>query len=331
MLVVLRDADGGRDLGGRRFERAEPPVVVVEAGDLEALRARADVERVIESPGASPLATRAVREADHVVDVGGARLGGEQIVVIAGPCSVESRAQVIEVAHDVARGGARALRGGAFKPRTSPYSFQGLGEAGLALLAEAGREAGLPVVTEVMDARDVELVARHAACLQVGARNMQNFALLKALGGAGKPVLLKRGFGCTTRELLASAEHILAAGNPDVILCERGIRTFEGSTRFTFDVSAIAWLRERSRLPVIADPSHAAGDAALVPALARSAIAAGADGLLVEVHAAPERARSDGDQALTPLEFTRMMSGLAPLARAVGRRLDAREELRRTS
>ena len=329
-LAILSGPDAARDVDGQRFERATPPILLTDV-DAEVLTARDDVVRVIDPMPAAPLATRAVTETDHLVRLADIEVGGDELVVIAGPCSVESAAQVAEAAHDVARAGARALRGGAFKPRTSPYAFQGLGADGLPLLAEAGRAAGLPVVTEVLDVADIEAVAKHADCLQIGARNMQNTALLRALGTAGKPVLLKRGFGCTVDELLHAAEYVLAAGNPDVILCERGVRTFEPSTRFMLDVGAIALLKARSRLPVIADPSHPAGDASLVPALAKAAVAAGADGLLVEVHPAPAHARSDGDQALTPLDFKRLMDALDPVARAVGRTLRRRDELRQTS
>jgi 3-deoxy-7-phosphoheptulonate synthase len=234
-----------------------------------------------------------------IVDVAGVRVGGDEFVLVAGPCSVESHAQVDLVARAVAAGGGRILRGGAFKPRTSPYAFQGLGERGLALLHEAARAHGLAVVTEVMDAEQLDLCARYADLLQVGARNMQNFALLAALGRQERPVLLKRGLSASIDELLWAAEYLLARGNDQVILCERGIRTFETSTRSTLDLSAVPVLRERTHLPVIVDPSHAAGDRRYVPALARAAKAVGADGIMVEIHPEPERALSDGPQALT--------------------------------
>ena len=249
------------------------------------------------------------------------RIGGRELVVIAGPCSVESREQLGAVAKSVAGSGARMLRGGAFKPRSSPYSFQGLGEEGLELLAEAREATGLPVVTEVVSSEDVGLVARYADMLQIGARNMQNFRLLSEVGAQPRPVLLKRGMMSTVEELLLAAEYVVAAGNPRVVLCERGIRTFEKATRNTLDVSAVPVLKERSHLPVIVDPSHAAGRRELVPSLARAAVAAGADGLMVEVHPDPERALSDGRQSLTLDGFGEMMEQLRKVAGAVGRPL----------
>uniref|UniRef100_A0A7J3ZIS4 3-deoxy-7-phosphoheptulonate synthase n=1 Tax=Fervidicoccus fontis TaxID=683846 RepID=A0A7J3ZIS4_9CREN len=235
---------------------------------------------------------------------------GERPVVIAGPCAVESRDQIVEIALAVKRAGAHMLRGGVFKPRTSPYSFQGVGEKGLAWLREAGDIARLPVVTEVLDPRMVSLVAEYADVLQVGARNMQNFPLLKEVGRIDKPVILKRGFGATIDELLYSAEYILLEGNEKIILCERGIRTFETKTRFTLDVAAIPILKEISHLPVIADPSHPAGKRSLVPPLAKAALAAGADGLLIEVHVDPSKALSDGPQSLMLEDFERLMGEL---------------------
>jgi 3-deoxy-7-phosphoheptulonate synthase len=268
------------------------------------------------------LASRAFQPEPSVVRLAhGVELGGAELVVMAGPCAVESEAQVLATARAVAAAGARVLRGGAFKPRTSPYSFQGLGAEGLELLAAAGRAAGLPVVTEVVAPEDVPLVARHADVLQVGARNMQNFRLLEALGAAGRPVLLKRGLVATLEELLLAAEYVLAAGNPEVILCERGIRTFARETRNTLDLAAIPLLKERSHLPVIADPSHGTGLRALVPPLAKAALAAGADGLIVEVHPDPDTALSDGPQSLTFEGFARLMAELRTLAPALGRRL----------
>ena len=258
-----------------------------------------------------------VRIGDDVV------IGDEALTIIAGPCSVEGREMLHTVATSVARAGARALRGGAFKPRTSPYAFQGLGVDALKMLAEVRRETGLPVVTEVMDTRQVDIVAEHADVLQVGARNMQNFALLAEVGRTHRPVLLKRGLSATVQELLMAAEYVLAAGNPNVVLCERGIRTFETATRFTFDVAAIPVLKEETHLPVIVDPSHAAGRAALVAPLAAAALAVGADGLIVEVHPAPEQARSDGDQSLSLPAFDALMRHLAPVAAAAGRRFDS--------
>jgi 3-deoxy-7-phosphoheptulonate synthase len=247
-----------------------------------------------------------------VVRAGGVEIGGAEFVTMAGPCSVETERQLMETAERVARAGARVLRGGAFKPRSSPYAFQGLGVEGLKLLAAARAATGLAIVTEVMAAADAPLVAEYADILQIGSRSMENYALLEAAAHTGRPVLLKRGMVATVADLLVSAQCVVSHGNPNVILCERGIRTFETSTRNTFDVGAIVVLKEVSRLPVIADPSHAAGRRSLVPALARSAVAAGADGLIVEVHPHPEKAWSDGEQSLTFAEYDAMMADLAP-------------------
>jgi 3-deoxy-7-phosphoheptulonate synthase len=247
--------------------------------------------------------------------------GGVRVPVVAGPCAVESWEQLEAVAHAAKAAGAGALRGGAFKPRSSPYTFQGLGEEGLALLARARELTGLPVVTEVMSPGAVGLVAEYADCLQIGARNMQNFELLRAAGKAGKPVLLKRALSGTIEELLMAAEYVLAAGNPDVILCERGIRTFERATRNTLDLSAVPVLKELTHLPVLVDPSHGTGKRSLVPAMALAAVAAGADGLLLEVHPDPDRARSDGPQSLTLEGLQALVPRLAAVARAVGREL----------
>jgi 3-deoxy-7-phosphoheptulonate synthase len=266
-----------------------------------------------------PQVSRDHQEGDSLVDVLRVTVGGPEVVVIAGPCAVESATQLSTVARGVADGGARILRGGAFKPRTSPYSFQGLGEEGLYLLAAAREESGLPVVTEVVAPEDVELVAAHADMLQIGARNMQNFRLLSEAGAQPLPVLLKRGISSSIEELLLAAEYVVSAGNPRVILCERGIRTFETATRNTFDVSAVPVLKEKTHLPVIVDPSHAAGARALVPPLAAAGVAAGADWVLVEVHDDPETALSDGPQSLTIPGFTAMMSQLKGVAAAVGR------------
>jgi 3-deoxy-7-phosphoheptulonate synthase len=265
--------------------------------------------------GSGPRATRPVRVSDNVM------IGGAAITVIAGPCSVESAEMIANVATRVKSLGAVMLRGGAFKPRTSPYSFSGLGPAALGFLHAARAESDLPVVTEVMDTRQVELVARTADMLQIGARNMQNFSLLEEVGRCGRPVLLKRGLSATITELLLAAEHVMAAGNSDVVLCERGIRTFETSTRSTLDVSAIPVLKEETHLPVIVDPSHAGGLARLVIPLALASIAAGADGIMVEVHPDPEAALSDGAQSLTLEMFGELMRAAAPVARAVGRTL----------
>jgi len=260
-------------------------------------------------------ATRPVRVTDTVT------IGGAAITVIAGPCSVENADMIVDIANRVKSLGAVMLRGGAFKPRTSPYSFNGLGAEALGFLEAARAESTLPVVTEVMDTRQVELVARSADMLQVGARNMQNFSLLEEVGRSGRPVLLKRGLSATITELLLAAEHVMAAGNSNVVLCERGIRTFESSTRSTLDVSAIPVLKEETHLPVIVDPSHAGGRARLVIPLALASIAAGADGIMVEVHPDPEAALSDGDQSLTLEMFAELMRAASPVAHAVGRTL----------
>lgn len=260
----------------------------------------------------SPDTLKSTPDQQTVVCAGEIAMGGGDFVTMAGPCSVETEHQLMEVAEHVARCGARVLRGGAFKPRSSPYAFQGLGLEGLKLLAAARAATGLAIVTEVMAAADAPLVAEYADILQIGSRSMENYALLEAAAHTGRPILLKRGMVATVADLLRSAQCILSHGNPNVILCERGIRTFETATRNTFDVGAIVVLREVSHLPVIADPSHAAGRRSLVPGLARSAVAAGADGLIVEVHPRPEEAWSDGEQSLTFDEFASMMGDLAP-------------------
>jgi 3-deoxy-7-phosphoheptulonate synthase len=249
-----------------------------------------------------------------VVDVSGVRVGAEMFAVMAGPCSVESEPQLMEVAEAVAKAGGHMLRGGAFKPRTSPYSFRGLGEEGLKLLALARERFGLPVVTEVMNIDDVPVVSEYADMLQIGARNMQNYGLLEAVGAAHRPILLKRGMSSTIEEWLLAAEYILAQGNPDVVLCERGIRTFETYTRFTIDLSAVPLVRELTHLPVIVDPSQGTGKWTLVPPMAAAALAAGADGVIVEVHPHPEHALSDGAQSLTPRNFATMMERLRLIA-----------------
>ena len=268
------------------------------------------------------LASREFAAAPTQVRVGdgiGATIGGRDLAIIAGPCSVEGKEMLSETARAVRASGARFLRGGAFKPRTSPYSFQGLGATALKILAEVRKETGLPVVTEVMDPRQVELVAEHADMLQIGARNMQNFSLLSEVGRVQRPVLLKRGLSATVNELLMAAEYVMAQGNRDVVLCERGIRTYETATRNTLDIAAIPVLKRETHLPVIVDPSHAGGRSDLVAPLAFAAIAAGADGLIVEVHPNPEQARSDGDQSLNPAEFAEMMQTLRLFANAAGR------------
>lgn len=265
------------------------------------------------------LAAREFRPKDTVVQVRDVRIGGGSCVVIAGPCAVESEEQIMATARAVRAAGATMLRGGAFKPRSSPYTFRGLGETALQLMAQAREETGLGIVTEVMTPTDVELVARYADMLQVGARNMQNYQLLEEVGRSGMPVLLKRGMAATIEEWLLSAEYVMAQGNPNVILCERGIRTFETATRNTMDLNAVALAKRRTHLPVIADPSHGTGKWYLVPPLALASIAAGADGLIVEVHPDPDRARSDGGQSLTFENFAAMMPQLRAVAAALGR------------
>ena len=267
------------------------------------------------------LASRDFHPQDTLVPVNGMAIGGRQLVVMAGPCSVESRDQLLETAQAVKEAGAHVLRGGVFKPRTSPYSFQGLREEGLRLLSEVREETGLPVITEVMDPQQVPLVTTYADILQIGARNMQNYTLLHAVGEAQRPVLLKRGMMSTIEELLMAAEYILTHGNDRVMLCERGIRTFEKYTRNTLDISAVPLLKQVSHLPVIVDPSHGTGKWELVEPMSRAAVAAGADGLLVEVHPHPAEALSDGVQSLKPARFAALMRSLRPVAEAVGRTL----------
>ncbi|HEX5033319.1 MAG TPA: 3-deoxy-7-phosphoheptulonate synthase [bacterium] len=289
--------------------------------DLMVLQTHAGVEAVIPISKPYKLAGRELHPKPTAVKVGSLKIGPGGFAVMAGPCSVESEAQIVKTAKSVKAAGAQILRGGAYKPRTSPYDFQGLAEEGLRLLEIAKAETGLPLVTEVMSQRDVERVERSADILQVGARNVQNFALLKELGQAKKPVLLKRGMSTTIKEWLMSAEYILSEGNRDVILCERGIRTFETATRNTLDLSAVPVLREQTHLPVIIDPSHGTGVRDYVPPMAMAAAAVGADGLMVEVHPTPETALSDGAQSLTLEMFSEMMAKLKPLIELVGRKL----------
>jgi 3-deoxy-7-phosphoheptulonate synthase len=265
------------------------------------------------------LVSREMRPQDTIVDVRGIKVGGGSCVVIGGPCAVESEEQILDTARAVREAGAHMLRGGAFKPRSSPYTFRGMGEDALKLLARAREETGLPIVTEVMTPGDVDLVTRYADVLQVGARNMQNYQLLEEVGRTGMPVLLKRGLSATIEEWLLSAEYVVAQGNPNVILCERGIRTFETATRNTMDLNAVAVAKRRTHLPVLADPSHGTGKWYLVPPLALAAIAAGADGLIVEVHPDPDRARSDGAQSLNYENFGALMPRVAAVAAALGR------------
>lgn len=270
------------------------------------------------------LAGRELRHEPTVADIGGVRIGGPEITVIAGPCAIESEESFIETAKKVREAGASILRGGAFKPRSSPYSFQGLEEEGLKIMARAREATGMKIVTEVVDTRDVEMVASYVDMIQIGARNMQNFRLLHEVGLTSKPVLLKRGLAATIEEWLMAAEYIMAAGNEDIILCERGIRTYETSTRNTIDISAIPVIKELSHLPIIVDPSHAAGSWKYVGALSKGAIAAGADGLIIEVHIDPPNALSDGPQSLRPGKFAQLMDEFRPVAEAVGRSMGAR-------
>jgi len=279
------------------------------------------VEKVVPILKPYKLVSREFQNNDTVIDVNGLKIGGKKIHVMAGPCSVESREQVLAAAVPVKEAGATFLRGGAFKPRTSPYTFQGLGEEGLGHLAHARELTGLPVITEVLDPRDLELVYRYTDILQIGARNMQNFKLLTEVGKLNKPVLLKRGLSATVQELLLSAEYIAAEGNQKIILCERGIRTYETETRNTLDLSAIPLLKQSSHLPVFVDPSHATGRWDLVAPMALAGIAAGADGLLIEVHSNPEVALSDGPQSLKPQKFAALMNDLKKVAKAIGREI----------
>ncbi len=306
--------------------RGTKRIVIGAVGDrlpveLAGLESMPGVEKVLRIMRPYKLVSREVQEADTVIKIGGMGVGGNQLTVIAGPCAVESKEQLLAAALAVRRSGANVLRGGAYKPRTSPYSFQGLEEEGLRLLAEVGAQTGLATVTEVIDEESLTAAARYVDILQIGARNMQNFRLLRLAGESGKPILLKRGLSATVEEWLMAAEYIVSSGNGDVILCERGIRTFEDSTRNTLDLSAVALAKQLTHLPVIVDPSHATGKRELVSAMSRAAVAAGADGLIIEVHPDPVAALCDGPQSLDPGEFDDLMGGLRPLAAAVGREL----------
>lgn len=319
-LVVARLVGMGMDV--HRSTGATRTVLGVvgqtrpDPGLIQMLDGVHDVVRISEP---YKLASRTFKPENTVITVGDVRIGGDEVIVMAGPCSAESETQVRATAAAVRRAGAKVFRGGAFKPRSSPYSFQGLGEEGLRLLRDASRAEGLVLVSEVMDVSQIPLVGEYCDIFQVGARNMQNYTLLRELGHARKPVLLKRGLMATIEELLLSAEYILSGGNSEVILCERGIRTFETATRNTFDVSSIPIVKKLSHLPMVADPSHAAGRRDMVAPMARAAVAAGADGLLVEVHGDPDRALSDGPQALLPQQFDRLMAELRIIAPAIGR------------
>ena len=288
--------------------------------EIEALRAAPGVAEVIQISHPFKLVSRQLRQARTVVDVRGTKIGAGDLVVIAGPCSVESEEQLMETAHAVKASGATMLRGGAYKPRTSPYDFQGLGVKALQLLRQASKETGLPIVTEVMSEADVEIVEEYADMMQVGARNMQNLSLLRKLAGVSKPVLLKRGPSATVKEWLLAAEYLLAGGNTNVVLCERGIKTFETATRNTLDLAAVALVKELSHLPVLADPSHGTGMRSLITPMSKAAVAAGADGLIIEVHPCPERALSDGPQSLDLAGFQALMESFRPQMRADERR-----------
>jgi len=280
------------------------------------------VERVMPVLAPYKLVSREFKREDSIIDVGkGVKIGGDKIVIMAGPCAIENINTLRSIAGEVKKAGATVLRGGAFKPRTSPYSFQGLGEEGLKILKQVGDELNLVTISEVMDTRDVELVTRYVDVLQIGARNMQNFNLLKEVGLTKKPVLLKRGLSSTVKEMLMSAEYILSGGNFNVMLCERGIRTFEDSTRNTLDISAVPVVKQLSHLPIIVDPSHAAGKWGLVGPLAKAAVAIGSDGLIIEVHTSPEEAMSDGAQSLIPLNFASLMLELKKIAKSIGREI----------
>lgn len=287
--------------------------------DMNELKAKGIAERIAVSSSKAPLTSRDLQNDTSIIEVGNARFGAEKIVIVAGPCSVESREQLMETARAVKKLGVSLLRGGVFKPRTSPYEFQGLGETGLKLLAEAREETGLPVVTEVLEPQKVDLVAKYSDMLQIGTRNVQNFALLRAVGKSGMPVILKRGMMTTIDEWLQAAEYILLEGNQNVVLCERGIRTFERATRNTLDLAAVPILRKATHLPIMVDPSHATGSRELITPMAKAAIAAGTDSLMIETHPRPETALSDSQQQLNLTEFADLMKELDAIAKAVGR------------
>jgi 3-deoxy-7-phosphoheptulonate synthase len=287
----------------------------------DAIRAVSGVENVVRILKPYKLASREFRKENTTIEVKGIVIGGKKIPVMAGPCAVENRTILTGIAEKVKDAGASFLRGGAYKPRTSPYSFQGLGEEGLKYLAEASKKTGLPIVTEIMDPRDLEVVVEYTDIIQIGARNMQNFRLLLEVGSTQKPVLLKRGLSSTIKEWLMSAEYIMSRGNQQVMLCERGIRTFETATRNTLDLSAVPVLKQLTHLPVVVDPSHGVGKRDLVAPMTKAAVAAGADALIIEVHTNPEEAVSDGEQSLKPEHFEKLMKELKPIAQAVGREI----------
>jgi 3-deoxy-7-phosphoheptulonate synthase len=338
MIIVLKSGASDAEIDGvcGRIEqmgyrahtiRGQLRTVIGAIGDdrgkerLRSLESLECVESVTPILQPFKLASREVHQGPSRVLVKGIEVGGDRLVVMAGPCSVESREQVLEVATRVKAAGATVLRGGAFKPRTSPYAFQGLEDVGLKYLAEARRETGLPIVTEVMEPEKVDLVAEHADILQIGARNIQNFSLLRRVAETKKPVLLKRGMSTTVQEWLLSAEYVLSGGNPNVILCERGIRTFETSTRFTLDLNAVPVVKKLSHLPIVVDPSHGTGHWEYVESMAMAAVAAGADGLIIEVHPRPEEALSDGPQSLKPDRFATLMTKIRRVAEALDRRV----------
>ena len=308
------------------LSQGDERTVIGVVGDIRTVRREhflrlPGIERIVPISQPYKIASREFISQNSLFPLNGVKIGGEGIVIIAGPCAVESRSNLLEIAQAVREAGAHALRGGAYKPRTSPYSFQGLGEEGLEYLAEARQVTGLPVITEVMAPEQVPLVTRYADVLQIGARNMQNYSLLHAAGASQHPVLLKRGMSATIEELLMAAEYILSHGNRRVVLCERGIRTFETATRNTTDINAIPVLKSLTHLPVILDPSHSTGNWQYVAAIARAAVAAGADGVIVEVHTNPDEALSDGAQSLTPEQFSKMVMQIKAIAEAIGRSL----------
>ncbi len=337
MIIVMKDNATKADIGNVEQKLAElgfktHPIfgeiktVIGAIGDKRHLNINTilllpGVENIVPIMKPYKLAGKELKHNPTVVDADGIKIGGKEIIVMAGPCAIESEGTFLETADKVSRSGAKILRGGAFKPRSSPYSFQGLEEDGLKILACAREKTGMKIVTEVVDTRDVELVASYTDIIQIGARNMQNFRLLQEVGMTSKPILLKRGLAATIEEWLMAAEYIMASGNENIILCERGIRTYETSTRNTIDMSAIPVIKELSHLPIVVDPSHAAGNWRYVPSLSKGAVATGADGLIIEVHLDPPNALSDGPQSLRPEKFDQLMKELRPVCEAVGRTL----------
>ncbi|HAM53530.1 MAG TPA: 3-deoxy-7-phosphoheptulonate synthase [Nitrospiraceae bacterium] len=324
-LVKKLESKGLRTNVSRGTERTIVGVIgdtsKVTEEEEDAIRVMTGVENVMRIIKPYKLASREFKSDNTIIEVRARAIGGKKIQVIAGPCSVENKTMLLSIAEEVKNAGATFIRGGAYKPRTSPYAFQGLGEEGLQYLVDAREKSGLPVVTELMDPRDLDVMLKYTDIIQIGARNMQNFRLLLEVGSVKKPVLLKRGLSCTVKEWLMSAEYIMSKGNHEVILCERGIRTFETATRNTLDLSAVPVLKNLTHLPVIVDPSHGVGKWDLVAPMAKAAVAAGADGLLIEVHSNPEEAMSDGEQSLKPHDFRRLMEELKPIAAAVGREI----------